>query len=202
MRANQEQPYYTLDISLFEGMFRYFGNEPVQVRGKIHLSEEAYRLQPAERAIEPIEHLAGRRHYVHLKPFVQVPDIVLTIGLYNQTTPTGTIGEVLESRERRHKEIEIGQAQAWYYPQDCTIILWECLLHTFVCDTSVLKDPNMCAFWQGFERFLQGHFERALRICTPYHDPEYEREEYQQFLHTLGYRPVAKAAFGKEIPRS
>jgi hypothetical protein len=28
--------------------------------------------------------------------------------------------------------VEIGQAQAWYYPQDSTIVLWECFLHEFV----------------------------------------------------------------------
>lgn len=115
-QRSQEQPYFALDTFLFEGLFRYFGKEPVQVRGKIHANEEAYRLTPAERDIEPIEILSGRRHYVHLKPYVLVPDIRLTIGLYPQPTQGGAIGEVLSSRENREIEVEIGQAQALVLP--------------------------------------------------------------------------------------
>jgi hypothetical protein len=29
--------YWTLDTSLFDGQFRYFGNNPVLVRGKVHI---------------------------------------------------------------------------------------------------------------------------------------------------------------------
>src|SRR6266568_119950 len=82
----QEQPYYTLDTSLFEGTFRYFSrrNEPVLVRGKVHTSKEQYRLRQKETDIEPIQTLNGIRTYFHLKPYVFVPDIRLTIGLYKK----------------------------------------------------------------------------------------------------------------------
>jgi hypothetical protein len=56
-------PYWTLDTSLFEGTFRYFGPELVLVRGKAHTEQERYR-----------------KSDVNLKPFVLVPDIVLTTG--------------------------------------------------------------------------------------------------------------------------
>lgn len=82
------------------------------------------------------------------------------------------------------------------------IILWECLLHHFVQDSPITQDANMAGLWRGFEHFLRASFPEAQRLSTPYHDPEYEREEYQRFLRGLGYQPVAKAAYGKEIVRS
>jgi len=90
-------PYYTLDPSLFDGQFRYFGSELVQVRGKVHQSEERSSLQKAETDIEPIQTLPGTRTYIHMKPFVLVPDITRTFGVYPQPVPTGAIGEVLGS---------------------------------------------------------------------------------------------------------
>src|SRR2546425_3186349 len=98
-----EQPYYTLDTSLFEGRFRYFSrrNEPVFVRGKVHTSTEQYSLRQAETEIVPIKTLEGERTYFHLKPYVFVPDIRLTIGLYNKpkryADQDEAIGEVLKT---------------------------------------------------------------------------------------------------------
>jgi hypothetical protein len=200
-QQSQEQPYYTLDIGLFEGIFRYFGSEPVQVRGKIHEETERYSSDKTELDIEPVSIRAGMRTYLHLKPYVLIPDIRLTVGLYSQPRPTGAIGEVIASREQpRMKEIEIGQVQAWSYP-DGTVTIWECFLEQFVRDRTLGEDENMRCLWTGCESFLREHFPSVQRIVTPFDEPLFEREEYQQFLRTLGYRPVAKAAFGKEIAR-
>jgi hypothetical protein len=173
------EPYYTLDTSLFDGQFRYFGSELVQVRGKLHQSEEQYSLRPAEQDIEPITALKGTRQYVHMKPFVLIPDITFTIGLYPQPGPGGAIGEVVGAQERKQREVEIGQAQAWYYSQDHLIVLWEC-----------------------FARCLQEQFPEATRISTPWHDPLFENEEYHEFLRSLGYEQIAKAAYGKSIEQA
>ncbi len=202
-----EQPYYSLDTSLFAGSFRYFSrsNEPVPVRGKVHTSEEQYSLRQAETEIVPIKTLKGQRSYFHLKPYVFVPDIRLTIGLYKKPKQYAdqepAIGEVIDSYEKPHmREQEIGQAQAWYYPMDKTIVLWECYLYEFVRETSLLEDPNMRDLWQGFERFLRTQCVGAERITTPSNDPIAEtREEYQQFLGALGFQPVAKSAWGKPL---
>jgi hypothetical protein len=113
-----------------------------------------YTLRPAERAIEPVSHLKGTRLYIHMKPFVLFPDIRLTIGLYPQPNAAGAIGEVVSAHEQKMKEVEIGQAQAWYYPQDSTIVLWECFLHEFVRNKPLLEDANMRALWEGLARFL------------------------------------------------
>jgi hypothetical protein len=95
-----------------------------QQNDETNLEEERYSLRKADHDIEPITTLKWTRQYIHCKPFVLVPDITLTIGLYQQPTTEGAIGEVLEARERKHREVEIGQAQAWYYPADTTIVLW------------------------------------------------------------------------------
>jgi len=194
-----DDPYYMIDTALFDGRFRYFGSEPVQVRGKVHLSKEHYRFQQAERETEPITTLRGMRSYVHMKPFVLVPHITLTIGLYQQPTAQGTIGEVLSSQEApKMKEVEIGQAQAWYYLADTTIVLWECYLFEFV-QRPLLEDTNMAELWGNFAHFLGKHFTGATRITTPSHDPLFSNEEYHEFLAALGYHPIAKAAWGKSI---
>ena len=39
-------------------------------------------------------------------------------------------------------------------------------------------------------------------LATPFNDPIAETiEEYQTFLRSLGYAPIAEAAFGKAIKR-
>jgi hypothetical protein len=54
--------------------------------------------------------------------------------------------------------------------------------------------------WSSFEHWLIKQFPEATRIATPFNDPIAKSiEEYQAFLHALGYEPVAKAAFGKTI---
>lgn len=196
-----DDPYYTLDIALFEGQFRYFGQDPVQVRGKVHQSEERYSLTRADRTIEPVTHLHGTRIYVHMKPFVLIPDIRLTIGLYKEPLSDGSIGEVVSAHEQKHKEMVIGQAQAWYYPQGHLIVLWECFLDKHARDKPLLEDPNMKALWESFGRFLTERFPEATRITTPWHDPIFEDEEYREFLRRLSYEQAAKAAYGKSLAR-
>ena len=57
----------------------------------------------------------------------------------------------------------------------------------------------MKTLWESFTQFLLGQFLEATRITTPWHDPIFENEQYQAFLHSLGYEQVAKAAYGKVL---
>ena len=58
----------------------------------------------------------------------------------------------------------------------------------------------MQQLWQSFERYLLTKFPQVSTLATPFHDPIAESiEEYQAFLKTLGYSPLAKAAFGKKV---
>jgi len=137
---------------------------------------------------------------VHMQPYVLVPDIVLTVGLYPEPAPDGAIGEVIKSQERRQKEVEVGNMQAWSHP-DGTLVLWECFLHDFVRTLPLQADTNMAELWRSVETFLVGQFAMATRITTTAFDPMFETDEYQQLLAALGYAPVAKAAWGKAIER-
>src|SRR5436305_1298986 len=73
--------------------------------------------------IVPLKTKKGMCIYVNMKAFVLVPDIVVTIGLYQQPKQYAdqepAIGEVIASEEKpKMKEQEIGDGQAWYYPAD------------------------------------------------------------------------------------
>lgn len=204
-----EQPYWTHDTSLFSGTFAYFHNEPVLVRGKLHLAEEAYSKSDIDLEIVPLVQKKGRCTYVQMNAYVLVPDITVTIGLYKQpkhyADQESAIGEVMGSQENpKMKEQEIGDGQAWYYPSDKTIVLWECGLYRYFQQAPIQQDPNMSGLWTGFETFLKAQFTEADQIATTYADPDYNTDQYQQFLTTLDYRPHpgVKAAWSKKITKA
>jgi hypothetical protein len=59
---------------------------------------------------------------------------------------------------------------------------------------------NMQKLWQAFERYLVQKFPQASTLATPFNDPiAHTIEEYQAFLKTLGYSPLAEAAYGKKV---
>jgi hypothetical protein len=55
----------------------------------------------------------------------------------------------------------------------------------------------MLKLWQQMEKHLHEKFPQAERIVTPFSDPLFNITEYQIFLRSLGYEPVAEAAYGK-----
>ena len=146
-------------------------------------------------------HLANRLHRQERRERIRRPrrntgvDRVRHVGRRRHAT---------EQLVRDMREQEIGQAQAWYYSQDKTIVLWECELHRPFEEAPVHRDPNMHDLWSGFEQFLTAQFPDAVQIATTYSDPSYETAEYQEFLTALGYspHPTAKAAWSKEIQRA
>lgn len=174
-------------------------------RGKIHTSEEPYRVEADERDIRPIEHLRGTRTYVMLHPYVFEPVLTLTVGLYKKPKQYADMGEAIgetlgDPKQEGVRDVQIGNAQAWYYHQDKTIELWECFLDSRFLNHPLVGDLYMHKLWQGFEQWLRKQFPEATRMITPWNDPiAHSIEEYQTFLRSLGYEPVAKAAFGKTL---
>jgi hypothetical protein len=59
--------------------------------------------------------------------------------------------------------------------------------------------PSLQAFKvRGFTDFAQSG--KASTLATPFNDPIAQSiEEYQAFLKTLGYSPIAEAAYGKKV---
>jgi hypothetical protein len=209
-KSAAESPYWTHDTSLFTGIFRYFRKEPALVRGKLHLAQESYSKTDADLKVIPISQKTGQCTYIHLKAYVLVPDVRLIVGLYAQPQQQGlgqepAIGEIVGAREQpQMKEQEIGDGQAWYYPADQTLVLWECGFHPHFQEVPLPRDPNMSGLWTGFEAFLIQNFQEARQIATTYADPNHDTKAYQQFLAVLGYRPhpKVKAAWSKPLHAS
>ncbi len=99
-----------------------------------------------------------------------------------------------EWRGMRHREV--GQAQAWYYPADRILMIWECFPLDQYKETVPSKDMNLRALWSGFERTLLARLPQPDRIVTTWEDI-YLREQWADFLLTQGYAPDGPATFAK-----
>lgn len=188
--------YWTIDTSLFNGVFRYFGRGPVLVRGKVHTSQQQYNPSDLNQEIMPISITQGVRTHLHMCPFVLIPaDIALPIDPYEQ--PRVALGEVTEGQEQQKlKELEIGNVQAWFYP-DGMLVLRECFLHDFVRHMPLQADSNMVLFWCAVEDLLAEQFPEAKRIVTMLDSPMCDSEEYEIFLGSLGYERVMEGCMGR-----
>ncbi len=197
--------FWTHDLFLFQGHFKYYRNKKLPVRGKIHTSEETYHLDSFETDIRPMETLKGSRTYIMMHPYVMEPILTFTVGLYNKPKQYAdqdeAIGETIGGPKREGvRDVQIGSAQAWYYHQDKILEIWECFLDAGFRTHPFVQDTHMKALWQGFERWLLEQFPDAVRMVTPFNDPiAHSIEEYQAFLRSLGFEPVAQKAFGKEV---
>ena len=139
-----------------------------------------------------------------MQPYVLEPKLTLTVGIYNQPKKyhdqESPIGEVIGSRHEGFREAQVGNAQAWYYHTDKTIILWECFFNDRFRKDPLTTDKNMQKLWHSFEHWLIKQFPQASTLATHFNDPIAQSiEEYQSFLKSLGYSPLAQAAFGKKL---
>ncbi len=153
--------YWTDDLSLGEVALP---REISVVRLRWHQSEE--RIRDHEELL-PLEHKTGPRFYIHARPYVLEPAITLTVGLYPTSTETGAVGEVVGSEWEGMRHREVGQAQAWYYPLDRLLVLWECYLFDAWCRDDPVGDPALADLWHGFEGELRRRFPEAERVATP-----------------------------------
>ncbi len=111
------------------------------------------------------------------------------------------IGETIGTpKQQGFREAQVGNAQAWYYHEDKTIVLWECFFERMFRKHPLSEDKNMQNLWRSFEHYLLKQFPKATTLATPFNDPIAQSiGEYQAFLKSLGYSPIAKAAFGKKL---
>ncbi len=78
-------------------------------------------------------------------------------------------------------------------------LLWECFFDSRFHKHPFPTDTNMQNLWQSFEHWLIKKFPKATTLATPFNDPIAESiDEYQAFLKSLAYSPLAKAAYGKK----
>jgi hypothetical protein len=197
--------FWTHDIPLFVGTFPYYHNKPRMVQGKIHVAQEQYSGAASE--IVPLKTRKGMCFYVNMHPYVLEPEVFMNIGLYpkpkHYADQSDAIGEVVSTQVKGMRQHQVGNAQAWYYPADKTIVLWECFVDSQVRNRqSLTEDTHMPKLWKSFEQWLYKQFPDATRIATPFNDPIAKTiEEYQTFLRSLGYAPIAQAAFGKAVEK-
>jgi hypothetical protein len=197
-----EDDFWTERLLFFTAQFPTYYREPKQVHGRFHAGDECYF--DGSREIIPLTQRRGHRTYVMMHPYVLEPKLTFTVGLYTKpkqyADQESPIGEVIGSNHKGFREVQIGNAQAWYYPADKIIVLWECFFEDRFRKDLLPVDTNMHNLWQAFERYLVQKFPTATTLATPFNDPIAESlDEYQSFLKTLGYSPLAKAAYGKRI---
>jgi hypothetical protein len=147
---------------------------------KLHTALEQFRGQ--EELIR-LNHPVTNKTYVHARPYILEPQIILSVGMYDKPTGEGAIGKVdaTEWTGMRHKDI--GNAQAWYYHQDQFLVLWECYLFDFARAEDPLSDKNLTTIWSGFEHHLRERFPDTQRIVTPSWEDIYERADWQAFMN-------------------
>jgi hypothetical protein len=136
------------------------------------------------------------------RPYILEPDFRLTVGLYSQPTQQGTIGEVTSADWVGMRQREVGQGQAWLYSEDRTLVLWECFLEHWYRNDDPRTDDNLKAVWLGFEEFLLRHLPQQIdHMVTPSWEPLYnqDKQAWPDFLEQVGFRSIAKRAFGKEV---
>ncbi len=134
---------------------------------------------------------AGVREYVHVKACFFVPRIILTIGL---TPPVQTdfgeeIGQVLASEQEGHDRIFIAGLQAWYYPTEKVLMLWEVDLFGQYGSADPSTDFLLSTLWQCFEEGLLKEFPDCEQILTPGWEPQYGEALFKEFLRQRGYSP-------------
>ena len=185
----EHDDYWQHDLAIGEARF---WRDEYTARMRAHQETESYR--------GPIELIgrrsyAGERLYFHAKPYILLPDISLTVGLYDRSQ-SRNIGEVTGSTWEGMRHQEIGQAQAWYYAGEGLAVLWECYLEEAFRQEDPTADRALEVVWRGFERFLTEALPDIKWIITPSAEPIYPHN-WEGFLRRMGYSQLNKRAFEK-----
>jgi len=173
---------------------RFFGVQ-LPIRLKLRVTEQPYDYGAIIQPIVPLHHAAGVRSHVQATPYVAERAAAPAAGSAANEQINGRV---------------IGHAQAWHYPHDRTLVLWECFLERewqgagcCACDRrrrgGSPDDPNLHQLWRGFERFLLRRFPLTDRIITPAWEPVYDPGEWQAFLAARRFRPLTERLSIKEV---
>lgn len=118
--------FWTAHVPFFTGQLPSYYTKPQKIWGRFHASDERY--VSGEHEIVPATHRRGTRTYVMMQPYVLEPKLTLTVGLYR--TPKqyadqdSAIGKTVgQPRHEGFREVQVGNAQAWYYNEDRVIVL-------------------------------------------------------------------------------
>jgi hypothetical protein len=145
-QTGDTDPYWTHNLILGEGVVE---RHKSLIRLHMHRSEETYEHGIQE--LFPFTVRRGTRTYFHAKPYILIPQMTLTIGLTHPKADSDEIGRVIGSDVTKLQEREIGNAQAWYYPAEKALVLWESYLFEPFRQEALLKDALFTSVWKGFE---------------------------------------------------
>jgi hypothetical protein len=183
-QQQEDAPWWTRDETLCNALIQQV---PYSVRMSIHNAPEQYR---DSSELVALKRKQGERNYVQVQLYVLVPDILLQVALYDRPAPTGAIGHVTGSEWAGMRHQQIGDAQAWYYPEDRLLVLWEIVLSTHYREkVSPVENQTLLTLWQAFEEFLLGEFPGCTRIVTPGWEPIYDDDPaaWPAFLTKRGF---------------
>ena len=183
------------------------------LRGEITLAGQAYSLRLLahreeeryhERATDelvPLSSTTGVRTYVQVRPYVLEPEITLTIGVYEQQRASGAIGEVLDSTWQGMRHRDIGRAQAWYYPADELVVLWECYLHERERRGSIPSAIAPCRPSGRALRASYGSSSRPRADSSPRAGSRFtsRRRSGKRFCRSTGMNPSASGLTRKSL---
>lgn len=192
-REPTPDPYWAADLTI--GAIT-LGGQPGILHLQLHQTEERYANHGE---LFPLQVRSGIRDYVHAQPYLRIPDITVTVGLYSQPPASGAIGEVTATQHRGWRRRPIGTAQAWYYRADRTLMLWEAVLDGIPTDAEPANDPNLSVLWDGFEWTLSERLAGVERFVTPSWESAYDRDAWQRFLAGRGYQPFTPGTFAKLV---
>lgn len=165
----EQPPYWTDDQPL--GAV-YLGHHPRLVHARSHHETETFRGRGSE-TLFTLTDREGDRGYLQSRLYIHAPEA--------------------STREQR-----IADAQAWFYPADQCIVLWELiLLPPFNQHAEPREDLVLRSLWSHYERFLAARFP-ANELLTTWEDT-YDRQQWAAFLIALGYRQTGPAVFRKAI---
>ena len=119
----ERDPYWQADAALGEAPL--FRGEVYSIRMRLHTERER---ASRRHEIASLSDAVRERVYLHGKPYILVPDIILTVRLHDRPDPGGAIGAVAGSDWTGMRHEDIGQAQGWYYPADHLLVIWECFV--------------------------------------------------------------------------
>ena len=95
-------------------------------------------------------------------------------------------------------KVVMGNAQAWHYPEDEVLVLWECYLYEPYRRGRPGDDRRLNRLWDCFESFLMERFN-PRDIYTPSWEPIYSGAEWEEFLRGRGYERFDERSFRKRV---
>lgn len=191
--CEQEEPFWHLDEELgeLELKERPSGPDLYTVRLKAHTASSPYH---AKRELYPLAH-DGTEHEISGKAYILVPDMTVTVGLFEHQVPSGAIGTVRDTQWQGLRHRDIANVRGLYYQEDRALGIWE------VDAWNRLDEFAHGRLWQMFETWLTGHFPQATRIFTDDAEPSENEVRNREFLRSLGYEHVkgTHRIFQKEV---